>query len=51
MVKYREYLRARPDLLALVPELRGRTLACWCAPELCHADILAEIADSSRTAS
>jgi hypothetical protein len=28
-----------------VPELRGRTLACWCAPELCHGDVLAELAD------
>lgn len=45
MAKYREYLMARPDLLKLVPALRGRTLACWCAPELCHGDILAEIAD------
>lgn len=45
MAKYREYLMADPELLALVPELRGKTLACWCAPELCHGDILAEIAD------
>lgn len=51
MAKYREYLLADPDLLALVPELRGKTLACWCAPELCHADILAEIADASERAS
>jgi hypothetical protein len=21
-------------------ELRGRDLACWCAPEACHADLL-----------
>ncbi|MGW2932079.1 DUF4326 domain-containing protein [Streptomyces sp. NPDC055722] len=48
MAKYREYLMARPDLLELVPALRGRTLACWCAPELCHGDILAEVADSSK---
>ncbi|MHA5052990.1 DUF4326 domain-containing protein [Streptomyces sp. SD15] len=34
-------------LLAQVPALRGKTLACWCAPELCHGDILAEIADGS----
>ncbi|GAA3793457.1 DUF4326 domain-containing protein [Streptomyces chiangmaiensis] len=47
MEKYREYLHARPDLRDLVPALRGRTLACWCAPELCHGDILAEIADGS----
>ncbi|MER5220984.1 DUF4326 domain-containing protein [Streptomyces flaveus] len=47
MAKYRTYLLERPELLDLVPELRGKTLACWCAPELCHADILAELADAS----
>ncbi|MGD1221219.1 DUF4326 domain-containing protein [Streptomyces krungchingensis] len=47
MVKYRAYLLERPELLELVPTLRGKTLACWCAPELCHGDILAEIADGS----
>lgn len=27
-------------------ELRGKNLACWCSPnELCHADILLEIAN------
>ncbi|MDX2820370.1 DUF4326 domain-containing protein, partial [Streptomyces ipomoeae] len=36
---------------ALVPPLRGKTLACWCAPELCHADILAEPADAQDRAS
>ena len=36
----------RPALLALLSELRGRTLACWCAPLLCHAGVLAELADS-----
>ncbi len=46
MAKYREYLMERPDLLAQVPKLR-KTLACWCAPELCHADILAEVAEGS----
>ncbi len=43
--KYRAYLLARPDLLALVPELRGHRLACWCAPLPCHADVLADLAD------
>ncbi|MEV3912799.1 DUF4326 domain-containing protein [Streptomyces canus] len=45
MAKYRVYLLRRPDLLALVPGLRGRALACWCAPEPCHADVLAELAE------
>jgi len=42
---YREYLLARPDLLALLPQLRGRRLGCWCAPLPCHADVIAELAD------
>ena len=45
MAKYRAHLLERPELLELVPGLRGRTLACWCAPELCHAGVLAELAD------
>jgi len=42
---YRDYLTARPDLLALLPGLRGKTLVCWCHPEPCHADVLAELAE------
>ncbi|MEU6319317.1 DUF4326 domain-containing protein [Streptomyces sp. NPDC047009] len=44
--KYRTYLLGRPDLLALLPGLRGRRLGCWCAPEPCHAQVIAELADS-----
>jgi hypothetical protein len=41
--KYREWLHQRPDLLAKIPEeLAGRAVGCWCAPEACHADVLAE---------
>lgn len=43
---YGRRLLAHPDLLALVPELRGKTLACWCAPELCHAHVLAVLAET-----
>jgi hypothetical protein len=46
MAMYRAYLLERPELLEQVPDLRGRTLACWCAPERCHGDVLAELADS-----
>ena len=44
--KYRAYLLSRPDLLALLPALRGRRLGCWCLPEPCHAQVVAELADS-----
>lgn len=47
LARYRTYLiEYRPDLVAALPELRGKTLACWCAPEACHGDILAGMADA-----
>jgi hypothetical protein len=41
---YEQDLLARPDLLARIPELRGRALGCWCAPRACHGDVLARLA-------
>ena len=41
--KYREWVRSRPELMAALPELSGKTLGCWCAPKECHGDILAEL--------
>ena len=45
IAKYRAYLQTRPDLLGRLDELRGKRLACWCAPESCHGDVLAELAE------
>ena len=50
MSKYRDYLLARPDLVALARELRGKRLGCWCLPEPCHAEVIAEIADAASPA-
>ena len=44
--KYRLWLLHRPELMAALPELRGKTLACWCAPLPCHADVLLELANA-----
>ncbi len=48
--KYRAYILARPELLAALPELRGKRLGCWCRPKegfkgrlLCHGQILVEL--------
>lgn len=43
----RSNLRDRRALiLSRLPELRGRSLACWCKPGCpCHADVLLEIAN------
>mgnify|MGYP001588329604 CR=1 FL=1 len=52
LAKYHKRLQGRPDLLAALPELRGKILACWCKPQggfmgrlLCHGQILAGLAD------
>jgi len=39
------YLPYKPSLLARVGELGGKALACWCAPEPCHGDVLREQAE------
>lgn len=41
-----KYEARRQKLLARLPELRGKTLACWCPLDLpCHADVLLELAN------
>jgi hypothetical protein len=35
------YLPHKPSLLEKLPDLRGKVLGCWCAPEPCHGDVLA----------
>jgi len=43
IAKYRQYILSRPDLLARLEELRGKTLGCWCAPLPCHGHVLIEL--------
>jgi uncharacterized protein DUF4326 len=43
--RYEDKLRGTPELLARLPELRGKTLACWCKPQDCHGDVLARLAE------
>lgn len=39
------YLPHKPGLLAKLPDLQGKALGCWCAPEPCHGDVLKRQAD------
>jgi hypothetical protein len=41
--KYRKWLLSNPDLLKQLPELRGKTLGCYCKPLPCHGDVLVEL--------
>jgi len=47
VAKYETYLPNRLDLMAALPELRGKRLGCWCKPEACHGDVLARLAEAS----
>ena len=44
---YRPYILSRPDLLADLPELRGKRLGCWCANLPCHGDVLLELLEAT----
>lgn len=44
--KFRELVLSRPDYRErAIRQLRGKVLGCWCAPQPCHGDVLAEIAN------
>lgn len=45
IAQYRTWIKTQPLLLAALPELRGKTLGCWCAPKACHGDVLLELAN------
>lgn len=37
------YFPNKDGLLAHIDDLRGKVLGCWCYPEDCHGDIIAEV--------
>jgi len=43
---YRHWIVQQPHLLAALHELHGKRLGCWCHPQPCHGDVLAELADA-----
>lgn len=46
IAKYKTWLPTQPKIMALLPQLRGHTLGCHCAPLPCHGDVLAALADA-----
>lgn len=43
--RYAEWIKTQPKLLAMLPELRGKVLGCWCDPLPCHGEILLKLAN------
>jgi len=46
--KHIKWLAGQPELLARIPELRGKVLGCYCKPDRCHGDHLAELANATK---
>ncbi len=43
ILKYKQYILSKPELLEDLHELKGKTLGCWCKPGPCHGDVLVEL--------
>lgn len=43
--KYAKWIVKQPELMAALPELAGKRIACWCTPLPCHADVLADLVE------
>ncbi|MNY85750.1 Single-stranded-DNA-specific exonuclease RecJ [compost metagenome] len=43
---YRQWILTQPHLIASLHELQGKILCCYCAPNLCHGHVLAEMANA-----
>ena len=46
--KYEDYILGNPELLAKLPELKGKRLGCWCAPQECHGDVLVDLVENGH---
>jgi hypothetical protein len=45
---YRVWILTQSRLLESIAELRGKDLVCYCAPAVCHGDVLLELANRIR---
>lgn len=46
--KYHDWILTQPQLLKDLHELKGKVLACWCAPQACHGDVLVKLAKENN---
>lgn len=48
VANYEAWIVTQHDLMAALPELRGKTLGCWCSPRPCHGDVLVRLANGTQ---
>lgn len=46
---FTDYLLKKPSLLQHIFELKGKTLGCHCAPQLCHGDMLVWLLENAES--
>lgn len=50
IAKYKEYIESKPELKEKARIfLKGKDLACFCAPLACHGDVLLTIANEGES--
>ncbi|MBO0736289.1 MAG: DUF4326 domain-containing protein [Alphaproteobacteria bacterium] len=45
LAKFRDRILGKLELMAAPPKLRDRDVACGCAPERCHGEVLRDLAN------
>ena len=45
IAKHKAWLVENKELMSHIHELKGKVPDCWCAPQACHGDTLAELAN------
>lgn len=45
VIMYEIWLKQQPELMSQLHTLKGKILGCWCAPKLCHGDVLVKLAE------
>ncbi len=43
LAKYENFIRNDKQLLEDIKVLKGKDLVCWCVPQRCHGDVIAQI--------
>ena len=46
IAKYRTWVLQQPELMASLPELKEKTLGCWCSPLPCHGQVLIDLLET-----
>lgn len=47
--KYSRWILTQPELMESLPEIKGKTLGCYCTPLACHGEVLVQLANKENS--